>query len=196
MKPLVNNEAFGKALDFLQGDHQIRSAERDQPRRRRHPQPVHLRPLRAVARLGRHRHARHRPGDVEGHRQGRRRHPARLQAGARPRHRQARRLHRRHLPLRHRRRQPRPVRGVRRLVAAASTPQADQKVKDAAYAFFSYMAQPAQSNVDVTIGKTGFNPYRISPVQEPGQLDQGRHERGGGEELSRRHRGQPQLART
>lgn len=39
---------------------------------------------------------------------------------------------------------------------------ADPKVKDAAYAFFSYMCQPAQSNVDVTIGKTGFNPYRIS----------------------------------
>jgi multiple sugar transport system substrate-binding protein len=39
---------------------------------------------------------------------------------------------------------------------------ADQKTKDAAYAFFSYMQQPAQSNVDVTIGKTGFNPYRVS----------------------------------
>jgi multiple sugar transport system substrate-binding protein len=39
---------------------------------------------------------------------------------------------------------------------------ADPVVKDAAYAFFSYMAQPAQSNVDVTIGKTGFNPYRTS----------------------------------
>ncbi|MEA2781906.1 MAG: multiple sugar transport system substrate-binding protein [Rhodospirillaceae bacterium] len=39
---------------------------------------------------------------------------------------------------------------------------ADPKVKEAAYAFLSYMAQPAQANVDVTIGKTGFNPYRIS----------------------------------
>jgi len=39
---------------------------------------------------------------------------------------------------------------------------ADPKVKDAAYAFFSYMSAPAQSNVDVTIGKTGFNPYRQS----------------------------------
>jgi len=39
---------------------------------------------------------------------------------------------------------------------------ADPRVKDAAYAFFSYMSQPAQSNVDVTIGKTGFNPYRTS----------------------------------
>jgi len=39
---------------------------------------------------------------------------------------------------------------------------ADPKVKDAAYAFLSYMNQPAQSNVDVTIGKTGFNPYRTS----------------------------------
>jgi multiple sugar transport system substrate-binding protein len=39
---------------------------------------------------------------------------------------------------------------------------ADPEVKDAAYAFFSYMTQPAQSNVDVTIGRTGFNPYRTS----------------------------------
>jgi multiple sugar transport system substrate-binding protein len=39
---------------------------------------------------------------------------------------------------------------------------ADPKAKDAAYAFLSYMSQPAQSNVDVTIGKTGFNPYRTS----------------------------------
>ncbi len=39
---------------------------------------------------------------------------------------------------------------------------ADPLVKEAAYAFFSYMAQPAQANVDVTIGRTGFNPYRLS----------------------------------
>ncbi len=39
---------------------------------------------------------------------------------------------------------------------------ADDRVKEAAYAFFSYMSQPEQSNVDVTIGITGFNPYRIS----------------------------------
>ncbi len=39
---------------------------------------------------------------------------------------------------------------------------ADPKVKDAAYAFLSYMAQPAQANMDVTLGKTGFNPYRTS----------------------------------
>lgn len=40
--------------------------------------------------------------------------------------------------------------------------KAKDKVKDATYAFFSYMEQPAQANVDVTIGKTGFNPYRTS----------------------------------
>ncbi len=43
---------------------------------------------------------------------------------------------------------------------------ADAKVKDAAYEFFSYMSQPAQSNVDVTIGITGFNPYRLSQFKE------------------------------
>lgn len=41
----------------------------------------------------------------------------------------------------------------------------DPKVKDAAYAFLSYMSQPAQANVDVTIGRTGFNPYRISQFE-------------------------------
>jgi multiple sugar transport system substrate-binding protein len=44
----------------------------------------------------------------------------------------------------------------------------DQDTKDAAYAFFSYMAQPAQANVDVTIGRTGFNPYRTSQFEELG----------------------------
>jgi multiple sugar transport system substrate-binding protein len=41
-----------------------------------------------------------------------------------------------------------------------------QESKDAAYAFFSYVAQPAQANVDVTIGRTGFNPYRLSQFQD------------------------------
>jgi multiple sugar transport system substrate-binding protein len=41
----------------------------------------------------------------------------------------------------------------------------DQKVKDAAYAFLSYMSQPEQANVDVTIGRTGFNPYRTSQFE-------------------------------
>ncbi len=42
--------------------------------------------------------------------------------------------------------------------------KARPRVKDAAYAFFSYMSQPAQSDVDVTIGVTGFNPYRTSQM--------------------------------
>ena len=40
--------------------------------------------------------------------------------------------------------------------------KANGKVKDAAYAFFSFMSQPAQSGIDVTIGATGFNPFRKS----------------------------------
>jgi multiple sugar transport system substrate-binding protein len=36
----------------------------------------------------------------------------------------------------------------------------DQKVQDAAYAFLAYVSAPEQSNKDVTIGATGFNPYR------------------------------------
>ena len=46
--------------------------------------------------------------------------------------------------------------------AGAVNHAVDQKKKDAAYAFFSYMSQPAQSGVDVTLGKTGYNPFRIS----------------------------------
>jgi multiple sugar transport system substrate-binding protein len=38
----------------------------------------------------------------------------------------------------------------------------DDASKEATYAFFSYVNQPAQSNVDVTVGSTGFNPYRVS----------------------------------
>ena len=43
---------------------------------------------------------------------------------------------------------------------------ADQAVKDAAYDFFSYLSQPAQSNQDVTIGASGYNPYRLSQFQQ------------------------------
>lgn len=43
-------------------------------------------------------------------------------------------------------------------VSAAAEPE----VKEATYAFFSYLNQPAQSNVDVTIGASGYNPYRLS----------------------------------
>jgi multiple sugar transport system substrate-binding protein len=39
---------------------------------------------------------------------------------------------------------------------------ADAKKKDAAFAFLAYMSAPAQSGEDVTLGKTGFNPYRTS----------------------------------
>lgn len=45
---------------------------------------------------------------------------------------------------------------------------ADEATLEAAYALFSYMAQPAQANVDVTIGSTGFNPYRTSQFEEVG----------------------------
>jgi multiple sugar transport system substrate-binding protein len=38
----------------------------------------------------------------------------------------------------------------------------DAKTKDAAYAFLSYMSEPEHANEDVTIGITGFNPYRTS----------------------------------
>jgi multiple sugar transport system substrate-binding protein len=46
--------------------------------------------------------------------------------------------------------------------SGAVSAAAEPKVKEAAYAFLSYMVQPAQSGVDVTLGKTGYNPYRLS----------------------------------
>jgi multiple sugar transport system substrate-binding protein len=48
--------------------------------------------------------------------------------------------------------------------AGAVNAKADAKKKEAAYAFMSYMNQAAQSNVDVTLGWTGYNPYRISQL--------------------------------
>jgi multiple sugar transport system substrate-binding protein len=39
---------------------------------------------------------------------------------------------------------------------------ADDKVKAALFDFFAYVASPAVSGKDVTIGITGFNPYRLS----------------------------------
>ena len=41
----------------------------------------------------------------------------------------------------------------------AASPKENQ---DAAYDFLSYMSAPAQSGEDVTLGKTGYNPYRTS----------------------------------
>jgi len=41
----------------------------------------------------------------------------------------------------------------------------DAKVKDAAYDFLAYMSAPEASNEDVTLGKTGFNPYRTSQFE-------------------------------
>jgi len=42
------------------------------------------------------------------------------------------------------------------------------KVKDAAYDFLAFVSSPANSNIDVTIGKTGFNPYRTSQFTDLG----------------------------
>jgi multiple sugar transport system substrate-binding protein len=49
--------------------------------------------------------------------------------------------------------------------AGAINAKADAKKKEAAYAFLSHMNQAAQSNIDVTIGSTGYNPYRLSQLK-------------------------------
>ena len=50
--------------------------------------------------------------------------------------------------------------------SGAVNAKVDQKVQDAAYAFLAYVSAPEQSNKDVTIGATGFNPYRTSQFSD------------------------------
>ncbi len=45
---------------------------------------------------------------------------------------------------------------------------AKPEVQKAAFAFFTYVSAPAESDVDVTLGKTGFNPYRASQFNNMG----------------------------
>ncbi|MEM6710648.1 MAG: extracellular solute-binding protein, partial [Pseudomonadota bacterium] len=49
---------------------------------------------------------------------------------------------------------------------AAISATADETTQQAAYDFLSYMNQAAQSNVDVTMGWTGYNPYRNSQLED------------------------------
>jgi multiple sugar transport system substrate-binding protein len=49
--------------------------------------------------------------------------------------------------------------------SGAINAQSDPQVIQAAYDFLSYMNEPEQSNVDVTVGWTGYNPYRISQFE-------------------------------
>ena len=50
--------------------------------------------------------------------------------------------------------------------SGAVNAKVDQKVQDAAYAFLAYVSAPEQSNKDVTVGSTGFNPYRTSQFSD------------------------------
>lgn len=50
--------------------------------------------------------------------------------------------------------------------AGAISAASDDEVKQAAYDFLSYMNQAEQSNVDVTMGWTGYNPYRNSQLDD------------------------------
>lgn len=43
---------------------------------------------------------------------------------------------------------------------------ADEATQKATFDYLAYVNEPAQSNVDVTVGATGFNPYRISQFSE------------------------------
>jgi multiple sugar transport system substrate-binding protein len=51
--------------------------------------------------------------------------------------------------------------------AGAINAAADPQVQNAGYAFISYISQPMRSNLDVTDGLSGLNPYRISQFTDP-----------------------------
>ena len=161
MQPLTSTEGFRQALQVYLDFDQIRPPRRDQSRRRRYAQALHLRAMRPQPRLGRHRHA------------GRRSDQSKVQdkvgAVIMPGSTQVVDRATGKLVACDATTCPHAIDGVNHTPFAAFggwgggiNAHADPKVKDAAFAFLSYMAQPAQSNVDVTIGKTGFNPYRLS----------------------------------
>ena len=171
------------------GVDQVRPAGRAQPRRRRHPPAVRLRPLRAQPRLGRRRHASRStpssprcmgkwgaaimPGSKEV-----------LELG----HRQARRLHAEDLPACHRRRQPCAVRGLRRL---GRRHQRGGRPEGEGRGLRLLLLHDAAGAVE---RRRHHRRHRLQPVphlaahlQRP--VEEGRHERGGGQGLSRRHQG-------
>ena len=105
--------------------------------------------------------------------------------------RQARRLQRRALPLCHRRHQPRAVRGLRRLVGGGQRQQLGQGQGRGLRLLLLH--EPARA---VERGRHDRH-HRLQSlpdlaVQEPRSLAQGRHERGGRQELSGRDRRQPE----
>ena len=115
MTPLVDNEAFRKALDFLQ------ESTKYGPPDELNLDVSDTRPLFASGRCalnldwGDVGTISHRPEAVQGDGQVGRGDHAGLEGGAGLGYRQARGLHGRHLPVRHRRREPRALRGLRRL---------------------------------------------------------------------------------
>lgn len=53
--------------------------------------------------------------------------------------------------------------------AGAVNAAADEQVQSAGYAFMSYVSQPVRSNLDVTNGNSGLNPYRLSQFADSEQ---------------------------
>ena len=163
MKPLINNEAFRKALEIYKETDQVRPAGRDQPRRRRHPRLFTSGRCALNLDWGDIGTLAIDPTTSKVHGQGRRGDHAGL----------ARRcwtappaswcLRRQDLPLCDRRRQPRALRGLRRLVAAAINAKARTQGEGRGLRLLLlHERSRRKSNVDVTIGTTGFNPYRTS----------------------------------
>ena len=92
-----------------------------------------------------------------------------------------------HLPERGRRRELRPVRLLRRLVRRDQCRVARRRSRTPPYEFLSYMSSPAMSGVDVTLGKTGYNPYRTSQFTNQPAVARRRPQPGRDRQLPRGH---------
>ena len=190
MEPLVRNEGFKEALRIPQGDRQVRPAGRAQPGRDGHPANRPLRALRAAPRMGGHRPALDRPHPVEDRRARRLQDPP----GSRrvvDRATQAHGLHARALPARDRRRQPHPVRRVRRLVGSGER-EGRPKVIAAAYDFLSYMNRAGAVQLRRDAGLDGLQPVPRLAVREHPAVGRRGLLAGVGGELPRGHRAEPQ----
>ena len=114
-----------------------------------------------------------------------------LEPGARSRDRQAGRLRCRALPARGRWHQPRAVRGVRRLVGRGQRQQLRRgQGRGLRLLLVHEPARAGERGRDHRHHRLQSLPHLA--VREPRPVAQGRDERGGGEELSGRHRRQPE----
>ena len=187
MTPLVDNEAFRKALDFLSGVDQVRPAGRAQPRRLRHPAAVRLRAAaRSTSTGATSAPSRSTPSSPRSWASGarrscraRRRCSTGIPASSRP-------ATADDLPLRHRRREPCALRGLRRLGRRhqrGGRPEGEGR--GLRLLLLHDPAGAVERRRDHRRHRLQPLPHLAALLQRP--VEERRHERGGGQGLSRRH---------